>query len=124
MAKKVLVCDDDLYILQAVGRVVREEGYSVITAVDGEAALRLAKAEMPDLVLLDVMMPKMNGMEVCQELKSDPATARIHVLLLTAMGQERDMREGIECGANEYMTKPFSSRKLRKKLHDLLGISS
>lgn len=124
MTKKILVCDDDLYILQAVGRVVREEGYNLITAEDGDAALRLARKEMPDLVLLDVMMPKMNGMEVCHELKSDPTTARIHVILLTAMGQERDMQEGIKCGANEYMTKPFSSRKLRKKLHDLLDTIS
>ena len=120
MPKKVLVCDDDLYILQAVGRVVREEGYDVITAEDGETALQLARAELPDLVLLDIMMPKMNGLEVCRALKSDPATARIHIILLTAMGQERDMQEGIQCGADEYMTKPFSSRKLRKKLHDLL----
>lgn len=121
MPKKVLVSDDDLYILQAVGRVVREEGYEVITAEDGAAALQLARAEMPDLLLLDIMMPKMNGLEVCQELKSNPATAGIHIILLTAMGQERDMQEGMKCGANEYMTKPFSTRKLRKKLHDLLG---
>ncbi|OFV99548.1 MAG: two-component system response regulator [Acidobacteria bacterium RIFCSPLOWO2_12_FULL_54_10] len=120
MPKKVLVCDDELYILQAVGRVVSEEGYPVITAEDGETALQLARAELPDLVLLDIMMPKMNGLEVCRALKSDPATARIHIILLTAMGQERDMQEGIQCGADEYMTKPFSSRKLRKKLHDLL----
>ena len=120
MPKKVLVCDDELYILQAVGRVVSEEGYPVITAEDGETALQLARAELPDLVLLYIMMPKMNGLEVCRALKSDPATARIHIILLTAMGQERDMQEGIQCGADEYMTKPFSSRKLRKKLHDLL----
>ena len=120
MLKKILVCDDELYILQAIGRVVREEGYGLITAEDGEQGLQLARAEMPDLVLLDVMMPKMSGFEVCRELKSDPSTARIHIILLTAMGQKRDIQEGSQCGANDYMTKPFSPRKLRIRLHELL----
>ena len=119
-AKKVLVCDDELYILESVTYVVREEGYTVLSAENGEKALEIAKAERPDLILLDIMMPKKTGFEVCRELKSDPATQGIYIVLLTAMGQERDMEEGIQSGADEYMTKPFSPRSLRKKLHQLL----
>ncbi|MBI3697796.1 MAG: response regulator [Acidobacteria bacterium] len=119
-AKKVLVCDDELYILESVTYVVRQEGYTVLSASDGEEALRLARAELPALMLLDIMMPKRNGFEVCGELKSDPLTQGIYVILLTAMGQERDMDEGYQSGADEYMTKHFSPRSLRKRLHELL----
>jgi two-component system, OmpR family, alkaline phosphatase synthesis response regulator PhoP len=120
MLKKILVCDDDPNILQVIGRVVREEGYDLITAEDGEQGLQLARAELPDVMFLDVMMPKMAGFEVCRELKSDPATAGIHIIFLTAMGQKRDLHEGSQSGANDYMTKPFSPRKLRIRLHELL----
>src|SRR5215467_9209350 len=119
MAKKVLICDDKPYVLESVGFVVREEGYEFLTADNGEDALRLARAEMPDLMFLDVMMPAKSGFQVCMELKSDPATRGIYIILLTAMGQERDEQEGLKCGAEEYMTKPFSPRSLRKKLHQL-----
>ena len=119
-AKRVLVCDDELYILESVAHVVRQEGYTVLTASDGEEALRLARAELPALMLLDIVMPKRNGFEVCEELKSDPATRGIYVILLTAMGQERYMDEGYHSGADEYMTKPFSPRNVRKRLHELL----
>jgi two-component system phosphate regulon response regulator PhoB len=76
---------------------------------------------MPDLILLDVMIPKKSGFEVCRELKSDSVTRGIYIILLTAMGQERDEQEGFQCGAEDYMTKPFSPRGLRKRLHELLG---
>ncbi|HYM10227.1 MAG TPA: response regulator [Bryobacterales bacterium] len=118
--KKVLVCDDELHILESVTYVVREEGYAVVTAEDGEQALRVAQAEKPDLMLLDVMMPKKNGFEVCGALKADPLTHGIYIILLTSMGQERDAEQGYQSGADEYMTKPFSPRSLRKKLHELL----
>lgn len=120
MLKKVLSCDDEPYILEAVSYVVEQEGYIALTAQDGEEALRIAKSEKPDLMLLDIMMPKKQGFDVCRELKSDPATAHIHVVMLTAMGQERDMEQASECGADEFMTKPFSPRNLRKRLHELL----
>jgi DNA-binding response OmpR family regulator len=119
MPKKVLVCDDELHILEAVSFIVRQEGYELITAQDGDEALRAARAESPDLVLLDVMMPKKTGFEVCRELKSGSGP-HPYIILLTAMGQERDMEEGYRCGADEYMTKPFGPRNLRKRLHDLL----
>jgi two-component system, OmpR family, alkaline phosphatase synthesis response regulator PhoP len=120
MAKKVLICDDKPYVLESVGYVVREEGYEFLTADNGEDALRLARTEMPDLIFLDVMMPAKSGFQVCRELKSDPSTRGIYTILLTAMGQERDEQEGFQCGAEEYMTKPFSPRALRRKLHQLL----
>jgi two-component system, OmpR family, alkaline phosphatase synthesis response regulator PhoP len=120
MSKKVLVCDDEPYILESVSHVVREEGYVVITADNGEDALHLAQAERPDLVLLDIMMPKKSGLEVCRELKSDPETREIPVIFLTAKGQERDAEEASQCGAEEYITKPYSPRSLRKRLHELL----
>ena len=120
MSKQVLVCDDELYILESVSYVVKEEGYEVLTAEDGEEALRLARSTRPDLILLDIMMPGKDGFAVCRELKSDPATRETYIILLTAMGQERDMEQGYQCGADEYMTKPFSPRGLRKKLHELL----
>jgi two-component system, OmpR family, alkaline phosphatase synthesis response regulator PhoP len=120
MPKRVLVCDDEPYILEAVSYVVREEGYSVLTAEDGDDALRLARAELPNLMILDISMPKKDGNAVCQELKSDSATQGIYIIVLTAKGQERDMQESYKCGADEYMTKPFSPRSLRKKLHELL----
>jgi two-component system alkaline phosphatase synthesis response regulator PhoP len=120
MAKKVLICDDKPYVLESVGFVAREEGYDVVTADNGEDALRMAHAEMPHLIFLDIMMPAKSGFQVCRELKSDPTTRGIYIILLTAMGQERDEQEGLQCGAEEYMTKPFSPRGLRRKLHQLL----
>ena len=120
MPKKVLVCDDELYILESVSYVVREEGFTALVAEDGEQALRLAREETPDVVLLDIMMPKKDGFAVCRELKADTLLRRSYVILLTAMGQDRDVEEGRQCGADEYMTKPFSPRQLRKRLHELL----
>jgi two-component system, OmpR family, alkaline phosphatase synthesis response regulator PhoP len=120
MPKKVLVCDDEPYILESVGHVVREEGYGVLTTDNGEEALRLARVELPAMIILDISMPKKDGNAVCRELKSSAATRGIYVIVLTARGQECDMRESYNCGADEYMTKPFSPRSLRKRIHELL----
>jgi len=120
MPKKVLVCDDELHILESVSYVVREEGYTVLTAEEGDTCLQLAQEHLPDLLLLDVVLPRKTGFEVCRELKSNPVTKGIYVILLTAMGQERDMEQGMQSGADEYMTKPYSPRSLRKRLHELL----
>ena len=120
MAKKVLVCDDEPYILESVSYVVQQEGYVALAAENGEEALRLARTEMPDVMILDIWMPGKDGNTVCRELKSNPTTRRVYIIMLTAKGQERDMEESLQCGADEYMTKPFSPRSLRKKLHELL----
>jgi len=120
MPKKVLVCDDEPYILESVGHVVREEGYGVLTTDNGNDVLRLARAELPDLMILDISMPQKDGNQVCRELKSGAATRGIYIIVLTAKGQERDMLESYLCGADEFMTKPFSPRSLRKRLHEVL----
>jgi DNA-binding response OmpR family regulator len=118
--KKVLICDDEPYILESVSFIVREEGYEVLTAGDAEQALRLLSSERPDLVLLDIMMPGKSGFDVCRELKANESLCGTYVILLTALGQDRDMEDGYQSGADEYMTKPFSPRSLRRRLHELL----
>lgn len=121
MTKRILICDDEPYILESVSYVARAEGYEVLTAEDGEAALAAARRERPDLIVLDLMMPRRNGFEVCEALKHDPDTRGIHVIILTARGQEIDRQRGAEVGADEYLTKPFSPRKLRQRLLEILG---
>ena len=120
LPKKVLICDDEPYILESVSFVARAEGYVALTAEDGEEALRLARSERPDLIFLDLMMPRLNGFQVCRTLKEDAATRGMHVIILTARGQEIDRDKGMEVGADEYLTKPFSPRKLRQRMHEVL----
>jgi DNA-binding response OmpR family regulator len=119
--KKILVCDDEPHILEAVAYVARKDGYTVLTAENGEEALRLARSERPGLVLLDLNMPIKSGYEVCEELKGDPDTRDIHVIVLTAKGQDSDRAKGIAAGADEFITKPFSPRKLRQRISEILG---
>lgn len=121
MTKKVLICDDEPHILEAVAYVARKEGYTVLTAEDGQRALELARQERPALVLLDLNMPIKSGYQVCEEIKGDPATRSTYVIMLTAKGQETDRARGVAAGADEYITKPFSPRKLRQKMADILG---
>jgi DNA-binding response OmpR family regulator len=121
MAKKVLVCDDEPYIVESVSYVVRKAGFEVVVAEDGEEALEAGRREKPDLIFLDIMMPKITGYEVCRQLKEDPATKHTYIVMLTARGQEEDERKALEMGADEFMTKPFSPRKMRAKLLEILG---
>ena len=121
MPKKVLICDDEPYILESVSYVAREGGYEVFTAEDGEEAVTLAKQELPDLIFLDLMMPRRNGFQVCQALRAHESTRETYIIILTARGQEIDRVQGEEAGANEYLTKPFSPRKLRQKMQEILG---
>ncbi len=120
MPYKVLVCDDEPYILESVAYIIEKEGYEVITAEDGEQGLSTARAEKPNIMFLDVMMPKMTGYEVCEALKRDPSTKNIHIIMLTARGQDTDEERAHEVGADEYMTKPFSPRKLKQRLRELM----
>ena len=121
MPKKVLVCDDEPYIVESVSYVVRKAGYEVVVAEDGREALELAVREKPDLIFLDIMMPHVSGYEVCKRIKQDAAVANTYIVMLTARGQEEDERQALECGANEFMTKPFSPRKMKAKLLAILG---
>ncbi|NNF08279.1 MAG: response regulator [Candidatus Eisenbacteria bacterium] len=121
MPKRVLICDDEPYILESVSYVVRKAGYEVLTAEDGEEGLQVAQQEIPDLIFLDIMMPKLSGYEVCRRLKQDFATRDIYIVMLTARGQQEDEQRALELGADEFMTKPFSPRKMREKLAAVLG---
>lgn len=121
MDKKVLICDDELYIQEAVKYVVQRAGFVSLLARDGEEALALAYKESPDLMLLDIMMPKKSGFEVCELLKHNVFTKDIYIIMLTARGYENDNEKSMQCGADEFITKPFSPRKLQQKLCDILG---
>lgn len=120
-SRKVLVCDDEPYIIESVSYVARKAGCEVFTAEDGEEAVNVARAERPQLILLDLMMPKKTGFEVCQELRSDPAFKNTHVIILTARGQDADQQQANAAGANEYLTKPFSPRALQQKIQEVFA---
>jgi len=122
MSKKVLIADDEPNIVISLDFLLRREGFEVLVAVDGEEALAKARAERPDLVLLDVMMPKMNGFDVCQALRADPELASMRVLMLTAKGRETEVSKGLGLGADGYMTKPFSTKDLVAQVRELLGV--
>jgi DNA-binding response OmpR family regulator len=119
--KTVLVMDDEQDILDLVRFRLEHDGYRVITASDGEAGLSLARAERPDLCVLDVMMPKLGGLEVLAQLRKDPSTAAMRVIMLTARGQDADVDRGFELGAHDYMTKPFSPKELRRRVNAQLA---
>ena len=125
MAKgKILVVDDEIYIVHILDFSLGMEGYEVLTALDGEQALEKARAEHPDLVVLDIMMPKLDGYETCKMLKADPKTKDIPVILLSAKGRNVDQKVGYEEGADDYITKPFSPRKLVERINTILGQSA
>ena len=117
----VLVADDDPDILTLVGFRLERAGYEVLPARDGEEALALALERQPDLAILDVMMPKLDGYEVTQRLRKDPATSGMPVILLTARVQEADITRGFEAGADDYIKKPFSPQELRARVQAILG---
>ena len=119
MQKSVLVVDDEKDIIEMLSYNLEREGYKVLAARDGKGALEQAKKN-PDLVLLDVMMPEMDGWEVCKQLKLDPKTAKIPVLFLTAKGSEIDEVLGLELGADDYIVKPISVRKLLARVRAVL----
>ena len=119
--RKILVVDDNPTIIRALTFTLKKEGYNVSSVTNGEEALEEIKKSKPALIFLDIMMPKKNGYEVCQEIKSDPELKDIHVLMLTAKGQQRDRNKGLEVGVDEYMTKPFSPSKVVARVRDILG---
>ena len=122
MAKgKILVVDDEIYIVHILDFSLGMEGYEVLTALDGEQALEKARAEKPDLIVLDIMMPKLDGYETCKLLKADASTKDIPVILLSAKGRNVDQKIGFEVGADDYITKPFSPRKLVERINAILG---
>lgn len=117
----VLVADDDPDILDIVVYRLERSGYTVISARDGQEAFDLAVAHQPDLAVVDVMMPKLDGYELTRQLKTHPATESMRVIILTANAQEDDVTRGFEAGADDYIRKPFSPQELRVRVQAVLG---
>jgi DNA-binding response OmpR family regulator len=117
----VLAADDDEDILELVAFRLERSGYTVLRAKDGEEALALALAERPDLAVLDVMMPKLDGFELTRCLRAEPATSRMPIILLTARAQDADLEQGFAAGADDYIRKPFSPQELRTRVQAMLG---
>jgi DNA-binding response OmpR family regulator len=119
--KKVLVVDDEPHVVRTLTFVLKKEGYEVFSATNGEEAVNQVHELKPDLIFLDVMMPKKNGYEVCQELKSQADFNSIYIIVLSAKGQEADKEKAISLGANEFITKPFSPAGVISRVKELLG---
>ena len=126
MEQKILIVDDEAHIRMLIGQTLEEledEGVEFLTAENGEIALDIIQKENPRLVFLDVMMPKMNGMEVCRRVKKELGMENVFIVLLTAKGQETDRQKGQDVGADVYMTKPFDPEVLLNKAREVLGIN-
>ncbi|HPF85694.1 MAG TPA: response regulator transcription factor [Aminivibrio sp.] len=118
--QRILIVEDEEAIVEVVSRTLRRHGYETASAANGDDALEKAFSLRPDLVILDLMLPKMDGWEVCRRLKADRQTASVPVLMLTARREERDVVEGLEIGADDYMKKPFSLAELAARVKALL----
>jgi DNA-binding response OmpR family regulator len=118
---KILVVDDEPEAVELVEFNLKQAGYAVTTAADGAEALKKARAQIPDLIVLDVMLPEMDGFEICKTLRLDPATARVPILMLTAKAAEIDRVLGLELGADDYLTKPFSPRELLLRIKKIIA---
>ncbi|MBK8752500.1 MAG: response regulator [Candidatus Competibacteraceae bacterium] len=121
MANKILVVDDEPNIVLSLEFLMKQAGFQVRTASDGEAALAAIAAEPPDLVLLDVMMPRKNGYEVCQAIRANPAWKNTRIIMLTAKGREVEREKGLALGADDYITKPFSTQEVVERVRELLA---
>lgn len=126
MPGKILIVDDEVHIRMLLEQTLEELeedcGVEILSAQNGEEGLELIRSQKPDVVFLDIMMPKLNGYEVCQRVKEDPAITGIGIVLLTAKGQEVDRRQGLELGASRYMTKPFDPDEVLRVARELLNL--
>jgi DNA-binding response OmpR family regulator len=120
MTHSVLVVDDEPNIVLSLEFLMRKAGYTVRVARTGEEAMQAIEAERPDLVLLDVMIPGRNGFEVCQAIRADPALETVKIVMLTAKGREIEREKGLALGADDYITKPFSTRDVVDRVRTLL----
>jgi two-component system, OmpR family, alkaline phosphatase synthesis response regulator PhoP len=121
MTTRILIADDEENIVISLEFLMKREGFEVLIATDGEQAVEMIRRERPDLVLLDVMMPKKSGFEVCQEIKSDPELHAVRILMLTAKGRETEVAKGLALGADSYVTKPFSTKELVERIRGMLA---
>ena len=121
MTHMVLVVEDEPNIVDSLSFLMKQAGYTVRIARDGDTAIRAIEAETPDLIMLDVMLPRRDGYEVCQAIRANPAWREIKVMMLSAKGRELDRRKGIELGADDYVTKPFGTREIVERARRLLA---
>lgn len=120
MTYKILIADDEPNIVISLEFLMKKEGFQVAVANDGEEALAKVDSFKPDLLLLDVMMPKKSGFEVCEALRSDPSRAGLRIVMLTAKGRQTEVAKGLAIGADAYITKPFSTKELVAKVRSIL----
>ena len=118
---RILIVDDERALRRGVVKIVETIGYEPLEAENGEEALRQVERHRPALIILDVMMKGMSGLEVCSRLKEDPETSGIQIIILSARGQTREQEEGLRAGADRYISKPFDYKELIKTIHELLG---
>jgi DNA-binding response OmpR family regulator len=123
VSKKILIVDDEPNIVISLEFLMKKEKFEVAVAGDGEEAIAKVASFRPDLVLLDVMMPKKSGFEVCEALRADPLNTGLLIMMLTAKGRETEVAKGLAIGADAYMTKPFSTKDLLAKVKDMLGVA-
>lgn len=120
MSQRVLVVEDEPNILDSLNFLMKQAGFDVRLARDGDAAMRMIESEVPDVVLLDIMLPRRDGFEVCRAIRANPHWKHVHIVMLTAKGRELDRRKGLQLGADEYITKPFSNREIVERVHRIL----
>jgi DNA-binding response OmpR family regulator len=120
VSRRILIADDEPNMLLSLEFLMKRAGFEVTTAADGQAALDAIAAAPPDLALLDVLMPRKSGLEVCETVRSNPALNGVKIVLLTAMGREVDREKGLALGADAYITKPFATNELLAKVRELL----
>ena len=120
--KTILIADDEESLRKLMHTTLEDPSYSILLAADGLEALEAARNQRPDLVILDWMMPGMTGLEVARELRADPTTASIPILMVTAMGQERDRKQGVALGVQAYLVKPFSPLELLRKVQEIFKV--
>lgn len=121
MAAKILIAEDEPSIVLSLEFLLKNAGHDVAVARDGDEALRMIASSTPDLLLLDIMLPIINGFEVCRRIRETPAHAGMRILMLTARGRDSEIRKGLDYGADAYMTKPFATRELLDMVAELLA---
>jgi DNA-binding response OmpR family regulator len=123
MGRRILIVDDEPNIVLSLEYLMRREGFEVAMAADGEAAVQAVAGPPPDLVILDLMLPRMNGFEVCRRMRAEARWAGVKIVMLTAKGRESEVSRGLRAGADAYVTKPFSTKDLVAQVRRLLGIA-
>ena len=122
MSRSVLIVDDEAYIVTSLEFVMKSAGFEVGVAFDGEEALAKVAEMVPDLVILDVMMPKLDGFQVCETIRANPLWKSVRIIMLTAKGRDAERNKGMSLGADDFLTKPFSTRDILKRAQEILEV--